>query len=42
MRLDARSNREILKANFEEYQQASKKGRKELPKTSTALTDGTC
>jgi hypothetical protein len=31
MRLDTRSRREILKANFEEYQRASKKGRKELP-----------
>jgi hypothetical protein len=30
MRLDMRSRREILKANFEEYQRASKKGRKEL------------
>jgi hypothetical protein len=31
MRLDTRSRREILKANFEEYQRAPKKGRKELP-----------
>jgi hypothetical protein len=30
MRLDMHSRREILKANFEEYQRASKKGRKEL------------
>jgi ribosomal protein L34 len=31
MRLDTHSGREILKANFAEYQKASKKGRKELP-----------
>jgi hypothetical protein len=30
MRLDMHSRREILKANFEEYQRVSKKGRKEL------------
>jgi hypothetical protein len=30
MRLDMHSRREILKANFEEYQKASKKGRQEL------------
>jgi hypothetical protein len=30
MRLDMQSRREILKANFEEYQKASKKGRTEL------------
>jgi hypothetical protein len=30
MRLDMHSRQEILKANFEEYQRASKKGRKEL------------
>jgi hypothetical protein len=30
MRLDMQSSREILKANFEEYQRASKKGRTEL------------
>ncbi|MDR1306742.1 MAG: hypothetical protein LBK74_04120, partial [Treponema sp.] len=30
MRLDTRSGQEILKANFEEYQKATKKGRKEL------------
>jgi hypothetical protein len=30
MRLDMHSRREILKANFEEYQRASKKGRTEL------------
>ena len=30
MRLDMHSRREILKANFKDYQKATKKGRKEL------------
>jgi hypothetical protein len=38
MRLDMHSRREILKANFEEYQRASKKGRKELPDRLVPVT----
>jgi hypothetical protein len=38
MRLDRHSRREILKANFEEYQRASKKGHKELPDRLVPVT----
>jgi hypothetical protein len=37
MRLDMHSRREILKANFEEYQRASKRG-KELPDRLVPVT----
>jgi hypothetical protein len=38
MRLDMHSRRKILNANFEEYQKASKKGRKELPDRLVPVT----